>query len=36
VDFISKLIERFVDFTGPYVALALVAVVIMALIYRLL
>jgi hypothetical protein len=35
MDFISRLIEQFVDFTGPYVAVALLAVVIILLIYRL-
>ena len=36
MDFLSKLVERVVDFTGPYVAVAILAVVIILLIYRLL
>jgi hypothetical protein len=36
VDFLSRLVERVVDFTGPYVAVAILAVVIILLIYRLL
>jgi hypothetical protein len=36
VDFLSRLVERVVDFTGPYVAVALLAVIIILLIYRLL
>ena len=35
MDFITRLWDRLVDFTGPYVAVALLAVVIILLIYRL-
>ena len=35
MDFLSRLIDRVVDFTGPYVAVAILAVVIILLIYRL-
>ena len=36
VDVIASLWDRLVDFTGPYVAVALLAVVIIFFIYRLL
>ena len=35
MDFISQIVDRVVDFTGPYVAVALLAVVIILVIYRL-
>jgi hypothetical protein len=35
VDFINRLIDRLVDFTGPYVAMALLAVVMILIVYRL-
>jgi hypothetical protein len=35
VDFISQIVDRVVDFTGPYVAVALLAVIIILVIYRL-
>jgi hypothetical protein len=35
VEFISRLVDRVVDFTGPYVAVALLAVVVILILYRL-
>ncbi len=35
MDFIASLWDRMVDFTGPYVAVAVLAVVIIFFIYRL-
>ena len=35
MDFISQIVDRVVDFTGPYVAVALLAVIIIFVIYRL-
>ena len=35
MDFISRIVDRIVDFTGPYVAVALLAVIIILVIYRL-
>jgi hypothetical protein len=35
VDFINRIVDRVVDFTGPYVAVALLAVVVILVIYRL-
>jgi hypothetical protein len=35
LDFINSVVYRVVDFTGPYVAVALLAVVIILIIYRL-
>jgi hypothetical protein len=35
VDFIKRIVDRVVDVTGPYVAVALLAVIIILVIYRL-
>ena len=35
MDFITALVDRVVDVTGPYVAVAILTVVIILLIYRL-
>jgi hypothetical protein len=35
MDFISTLVDRVVDITGPYVAVAILTVVVILLIYRL-
>jgi hypothetical protein len=35
VEFISGLVDRVVDFTGPYVAVGLLALVIILILYRL-
>ena len=35
MDFINRFIDGLVDFTGPYVAMALLAVVMILILYRL-
>ena len=35
MDFINRIVDRVVDFTGPYVAVALLAVIVILVIYRL-
>jgi len=35
VDFINRIVDRVVDVTGPYVAVPLLAVIIILIIYRL-
>ena len=35
VDFVNRIVDRVIDFTGPYGAVALLAVIIILVIYRL-